>query len=96
MASRASAKVVFAAHATNLEVALCKYIAAAVTGSSGMWPEAFHSTADPGNELLLSIGLKRSTRPPDSLHPFGHGKLLYFYPLLVAVYIFAIGGCLAG
>jgi cation diffusion facilitator family transporter len=57
-----------------------------------MLAEAFHSTADSGNELLLLWGRKRSLRPPDTLHPFGHGKALYFYSLLVAVYIFLIGG----
>lgn len=60
-----------------------------------MLAEAFHSTADLGNELLLLLGIKRSTRPPDELHPYGHGKVLYFYSLLVAVYIFGIGGMLA-
>jgi len=57
-----------------------------------MFAEAFHSTADTGNELLLLLGMTRSTRPADPLHPFGHGKVLYFYSLLVAVYIFGIGG----
>jgi len=60
-----------------------------------MLAEAFHSTADTGNELLLLVGIRRSARPPDPLHPFGHGKVLYFYSLLVAVYIFGIGGVLA-
>jgi cation diffusion facilitator family transporter len=60
-----------------------------------MMSEAFHSTADVGNELLLLFGMRRSRRPPDALHPFGHGKLLYFYSLLVAVYIFGVGGGLA-
>src|SRR6266702_1178183 len=60
-----------------------------------MLAEAFHSTVDTGNEILLSVGLKRSGRPPSPLHPFGHGKALYFYSLLVAVYTFGIGGGLA-
>src|SRR5207248_4181765 len=85
-------RVIIAALAANAAIAISKYTAAAITGSSAMLAEAFHSTADTGNELLLLIGMKRSGRPPDSLHPYGHGKALYFYSLLVAVYIFALGG----
>ena len=79
----------------NLGIALSKYVAAAVTGSSAMLAEAVHSTVDTGNELLLLLGMKRSARPRDSLHPFGHGKVLYFYSLLVAVYIFGAGSSIA-
>ncbi|MCU1252883.1 MAG: cation transporter [Edaphobacter sp.] len=95
MASRASKKIIYAAVVSNVAIALCKYVAAAFTGSSSMLAEAFHSTVDTGNEILLLVGLKRSERPPSALHPFGHGKALYFYSLLVAVYTFGIGGGLA-
>jgi cation diffusion facilitator family transporter len=95
MATRESKGVIYAAIIANIAIAVCKFAAAAVTGSSAMLAEAFHSTADSGNELLLLWGIKRSSRPPDSLHPYGHGKVLYFYSLLVAVYIFGVGGGLA-
>ncbi|HLZ41326.1 MAG TPA: cation diffusion facilitator family transporter [Candidatus Sulfotelmatobacter sp.] len=94
-AARDSRKVIYAAIAANVAIAIGKYAAAILTGSSAMLAEAFHSTADSGNELLLLIGMKRSARPPDALHPYGHGKALYFYSLLVAVYIFGVGGGLA-
>jgi cation diffusion facilitator family transporter len=93
--SASSKKVIYVAVAANFAIAGCKYVAAVFTGSSAMLAEAFHSTADTGNELLLLWGMKRSARPPDALHPFGHGKTLYFYSLLVAVYIFGIGGLIA-
>jgi cation diffusion facilitator family transporter len=93
--SKSSGRVVIIAILVNLTVAVCKYVVATLTGSAAMLAEAFHSTADTGNELLLLVGMKRSIRPPDSLHPFGHGKALYFYSLLVAVYIFGFGGGLA-
>lgn len=95
MATRESKGVIYAAIFANIAIAVCKFAAAAVTGSSAMLAEAFHSTADSGNELLLLLGIKRSARPPDALHPYGHGKALYFYSLLVAVYIFGVGGGLA-
>jgi divalent metal cation (Fe/Co/Zn/Cd) transporter len=46
MTSPASKKVVYAGIASNLAIALCKYVAAAFTGSSSMLAEAFHSTVD--------------------------------------------------
>jgi cation diffusion facilitator family transporter len=92
MPSRDSKKVIYAAIIANLGIAASKYLAAGITASSAMMAEAVHSTVDTGNELLLLLGMKRSRRPPDSLHPYGHGKALYFYSLLVAVYIFALGG----
>jgi cation diffusion facilitator family transporter len=95
VSSRSSQRVVYVAIGTNLAITICKYAAAIATGSSAMLAEAFHSTADAGNELLLLVGMKRSARPADALHPFGHGKALYFYSLLVAVYIFSVGGVLA-
>jgi cation diffusion facilitator family transporter len=95
MSVQESKKVIYAAIVANVAIAICKYAAAAFTGSSAMLAEAFHSTADSGNELLLLFGIKRSQRPADELHPYGHGKALYFYSLLVAVYIFGIGGGLS-
>src|SRR5689334_9473262 len=87
-----SSKAVYAAVAGNVAVAVIKFIAAAITGSSAMLAEAFHSVADTANDSLLLWGRKRSHRPPDRRHPFGHGQELYFWSFLVAIVVFAVGG----
>jgi divalent metal cation (Fe/Co/Zn/Cd) transporter len=72
MAARESKKVIYAAIVSNLAIAICKYAAAALTHSSAMLAEALHSTADTGNELLLFVGMRRSTRPPERTHDRAH------------------------
>ncbi len=86
-----SKKVIYAALIGNGLIAITKFIASVITGSSAMLSEGIHSTVDTGNQLLLLLGLKRAKKPADKDFPFGHGKEIYFWSFVVAIMIFAVG-----
>jgi cation diffusion facilitator family transporter len=83
---------VYAAMVANFLIAVTKFVAAAFTGSSAMISEGIHSLADTGNQALLLLGVRNSQRPANETHPFGQGKELYFWGLVVAMVLFGLGG----
>ncbi|HET7322808.1 MAG TPA: cation diffusion facilitator family transporter [Halococcus sp.] len=87
-----SKPVVVAALLANLTIGGLKFGAFALTGSAAMLAEFYHSLSDTGNQILLLIGLSRSSKAPTRTHPFGHGKAQFFYGFLVSVLLFGVAG----
>src|SRR3546814_3922419 len=87
----ASRKVIYAALAGNLAIAITKFVAAALSGSSAMLSEGVHSLVATGHEVVLLYGFHRAALPADRRHPLGHARELYFWTFIVALLIFALG-----
>ncbi|PZO09937.1 MAG: cation transporter [Leptolyngbya foveolarum] len=92
MSSGSSKVSIYSAMAANVAIGIAKFAGAYVSGSSAMLSEGIHSVVDSVNEVLLLYGLKQSEAMPDEQHPLGRSQELYFWSLMVAVLIFALGG----
>ncbi len=90
-----SKKAVYVALIGNLAVATFKFLAAILGKSSAMLAESFHSLSDTGNQILLLVGIQRSKKAPDKDHPFGYGKIQFFYAFIVAMLLFGFAGILS-
>jgi cation diffusion facilitator family transporter len=86
---------ILAALAANIGIAVTKFVAFLLTGSSSMLAESIHSVADSGNQLLLLLGGKRSRRRATPEHPFGYGRERYVYAFIVSIVLFTLGGLFA-
>jgi cation diffusion facilitator family transporter len=95
MSAASGTKAVIAALLANLGIAVTKFLAYALTGSSSMLAESIHSVADSGNQALLLIGGRRAQRVADREHPFGYGRERYIYAFIVSVVLFSVGGLFA-
>jgi cation diffusion facilitator family transporter len=93
--AKGSTRVIIVALAGNLAIALAKFVASWISGSTAMLTEAIHSLVDTGDQVLLLVGQKRGARPPDARHPLGHGMETYFWSFIVALMVFLLGGVLS-
>ncbi|MDP9149652.1 MAG: cation diffusion facilitator family transporter [Myxococcota bacterium] len=95
MAHADSRKVVIAALAGNIAITFCKFGAAYLSRSTATLAEAVHSVADSGNQGLLLIGMQLAAKPASERYPFGRSSERYFWPFVVALLLFSVGGAFA-
>src|SRR4051812_25170510 len=92
MSAEGGTKAIVAALLANVGIAITKFIAYLVSGSSSMLAESVHSVADSGNQILLLIGGRRARRTATPEHPFGYGRERYIYAFVVSIVLFSVGG----
>jgi len=88
-----SVRTIVIALVANVVIAIAKLAAGLMSRSSAMLAEAAHSFADTLNEVLLAVAMRRAQKPPDEVHPLGHGREQFLWALMAAIASFIIGGC---
>ncbi len=88
MAAGGGKRAIIAALLANISISIAKFVGFIFTHSSALLAESVHSVADSSNQLLLLLGVQRSSRPATKKHPFGYGRERYFWSFVVAVVLF--------
>jgi len=68
-----------------------KYWAGIVTGSIAIIADAWHTISDSFSSVIILIGFKLASKPPDKEHPFGHGRAELISSLVVGIILGLIG-----
>jgi len=92
MSAEGGTRAIIAALLANTGIAITKFIAYLISGSSSMLAESVHSLADAGNQVLLLVGGRRARREATPDHPFGYGRERYVYAFVVSIVLFSVGG----
>ncbi|MFH5824176.1 cation diffusion facilitator family transporter [Georgenia sp. AZ-5] len=95
MSASGGTRAIMAALTANIGIAISKFVAYVLTGSSSMLAESIHSVADSSNQVLLLIGGKRAARRASAVHQFGYGRARYVYAFIVSIVLFTLGGLFA-
>lgn len=75
----------------NIILAIVKGIAGVIANSRALIADALHSASDIVSSIAVLIGIRAAQKPPDSEHPYGHGKAENIAALIVAIILIIVG-----
>lgn len=76
---------------SNLILFLTKLIIGLLSSSISILADAFNNFFDLASSIITIIGFKLASKPADSEHPFGHGRIELITGLIVAFMIMLFG-----
>lgn len=74
----------------NLLLFGLKYWAGIVSGSVAIIADAWHTLSDSLSSIVVLVGAKVSSIPPDKEHPFGHGRANLISAIIIGVLLSVI------
>ena len=74
----------------NFFLFITKLIAGILSGSVSITADAFNNLSDMGSSVVTMLGIKIASKPADSEHPFGHGRMEYMSASFVSALIIVV------
>ena len=75
----------------NIILFLIKLLVGLTTSSIAIMADAFNNLSDAASSIVTILGFKLASKPADSEHPFGHGRIEYLSALVVAFMVMLVG-----
>lgn len=75
----------------NLGLFVLKLLIGLSLRSISIMADAVHSLSDVATSIILVVGIRLSTKPPDQRHPFGHGRAELITSVIIACLLVVVG-----
>lgn len=76
---------------SNITLFIIKFAIGLITSSIAITADSFNNLSDSASSVITILGFKLSSKPADSEHPFGHGRLEYLSGLFVSIIVIIVG-----
>ncbi len=75
----------------NLVIFIMKFITGIMIHSIALIADAFHTLSDILSSIIIMIGFKFASKPPDKEHPFGHQRIEFITGIIVSALLIVTG-----
>ena len=80
-------KAVCVAISGNIVLTVLNFIVGTLSGSVALVAESSHTLSDVLTSIITSVGFRIGMMPPDSKHPYGHGRAEPLAGLVIVVFL---------
>ncbi len=84
-------RVTIGSFVLNIILTVIKLLVGFVFGSFSLISDGFHSLTDLVTDVVVVLGVKMGSNPPDEDHHYGHGKFETFAEMVVSLFIMGTG-----
>jgi len=83
-------KAVTVAISGNILLTIFNFVVGILSGSTALVAEAAHTLSDVITSMITAVGFRIGLKPPDSEHPYGHGRAEPLVGLVIVVFLLSL------